>query len=314
MKRIEYPDRGTTEFVNLTSEYKNLIPAAELSSMEARWLSWKQREGLTILLPETVEELLVADVDVVADVYERFKSLRRRMPLKKKNSTTGEKERNPKLKELDKIFKYKNKYDDKIADFFVKHAAELHINSCYYCETAYINVYHTKKRQFDVDHFIPKEKCPILGLSLFNFVPSCQVCNSRIKLSKILGKVKADYEAFNPAGEHYSFDSNVRIHLRKKPGYKHDLSNPDAYYIYFRCKNGFRKDVRFFHLQERYEFHKLAAIRIKKLRQQYPLSARRKIARMLGVSESVVKEDLFHEQFMKDNNRCFTKLTLDMLK
>ena len=73
----------------------------------------------------------------------------------------------------------------------------------------------------------------------------------------------------------------------------------------FRCKNGFRKDVRFFHLQERYEFHKLEAIRIKKLRQQYPLSARRKIARLLGVSESVVKEDLFHEQYMKDSNRCF---------
>jgi len=30
--------------------------------------------------------------------------------------------------------------------------------------------------------------------------------------------------------------------------------------------------------------------------------------------EAQVTEDLFHEQFLKQNNRCFTKLTSDMLK
>lgn len=312
MKRIEYPARGSADFTTLTDEYKSIFTDAEKVSLETKWKAWKKREKLELVFPETVEELLTADVDVLADVYKRFKSLRRRFPLKTINSK-GDAVRNPKLVQLDKIFKYTKKYDGRIAKFFIDRAAKLRISSCYYCEMAYINVYHDKKRQFDVDHYLPKDKCPILGLSLFNFVPSCQVCNSRIKLDREIGRSKADYEGFNPAGRYYAFESNVRIHLRLNKGFACDLNNPDAYYIYFRCKNGFRREVRFFHLQERYEFHKLEAMRIKKLKAQYPKSARTKIARMLHVSEANVKEDLFHENFLKNNNRCFAKLTSDML-
>ena len=313
MKKIKYPDRGSAEFTTLTSKYKAIFPAAELTQMENNWLLWKQREGVTGLIPETVEELFIADVDVLADVYSRFKTLRRHIPLKLKDPVSGKKKRNPKLKELDDIFHYTGKYDDDIAGFFIDHADDLHISSCYYCETAYINVFNAKRRQFDVDHFIPKEKCPILGLSLFNFVPSCQVCNSRIKLAKELGSNKAEYEKFNPSGEHYAFEDKVRIRLRMKRGCKPNLNNPSAYYIYFRCKDGFRKEVNFFHLTERYEFHKQEAIRIKKLQQQYPKSARKKIAKILGYTEAQVDEDLFHEHFLKDNHRCFAKLINDML-
>lgn len=314
MKKIDYPDKGSTEFTSLVSEYKAIFPASDLVQMESDWLAWKQREGVTLLLPETVEALLEADVSIVASVFARFKTLRRQIPLKTINPATGKKQRNPKLKELDEIFHYTKKYDRDIAGFFIDHANVLHISSCYYCETAYINVYQTTRRQFDIDHFIPKEKCPILGLSLFNFVPSCQVCNSRIKLAKEIGRNQSEYEKFNPAGEHYDFDKYVIVHLRMRSGCKHNFNNPSAYYIYFRCKDGFRKEVNFFHLTERYEFHKLEAIRIKKLREQYPKSAIRKIASLLKVSDASVEEDLFHEQYLQNNNRCFAKLTSDMLK
>ena len=313
MKKIDYPDRSTPGFATLVSQYKALFPVVELNQMENDWLAWKQREGVTWLLPETVDDLLGADVDVMADVYERFKTLRSSMPLRPKDPITGKTARNLKLKELDDIFHYTKKYDEDIAKFFIDHAKQLHISSCYYCETAYINVYKTERRQFDVDHFIPKEKCPILGLSLFNFVPSCQVCNSRIKLAKEIGDNKVEYEAFNPAGKDYSFNNNVKIHLRLNKGFSPDLNNPDAYYIYFRSRRGFHKVIEFFHLTERYEFHKLEALRIKKLKAQYPKSARIKIANLLGITEAKVKEDLFHEHFLQNNNRCFEKLTRDML-
>ena len=313
MKKIDYPDRRKSDFTTLVSDYTTIFPTSELDAMEIEWLNWKRREVLDLMFPETVEELLVADVDVIADVYERFKTLRPSMPLRIKDPNTGKSVRNPKLKELDDIFQYTKKYDDNIAKFFTDHAKQLNIGSCYYCETAYINVYQTDRRQFDVDHFIPKEKCPILGLSLFNFVPSCQVCNSRIKLAKDIGANKVEYEAFNPAGENYSFNGNVKIHLRLNPGFSPDLDNQDAYYVYFRCRRGFRKVVEFFHLTERYEFHKLEALRIKKLKAQYPKSARTKIADLLGITEAKVKEDLFHEQYLQNNNRCFAKLTRDML-
>lgn len=313
MKIIKYPDRLSTDYKKLISEYKDIFKY-ELAKMETEWLNWKRQENLEIKFPETVEQLLIADADLIADVYCRFKSLRSKMPLRTKEPTTGKKKRNPTLKKLDTIFCYSKKYDDNIAKFFIDHAEKMNISSCYYCETAYINVYQTKRRQFDIDHFIPKEKCPILGLSLFNFVPSCQVCNSRIKLAKVIGTSKSDYKAFNPAGEHYDFESNVCIRLRLLPGFCNDLNNPHAYDVYFRCKNNFRKFVDFFHLEERYEFHKMEAIRIKKLREQYPQSARRKIALMLRKTEADVKEDLFHNKFLTDNNRCFAKLTRDMLR
>ena len=154
MKRIEYPARGSADFTTLTDEYKSIFTDAEKVSLETKWKAWKKREKLELVFPETVEELLTADVDVLADVYKRFKSLRRRFPLKTINSK-GDAVRNPKLVQLDKIFKYTKKYDGRIAKFFIDRAAKLRISSCYYCEMAYINVYHDKKRQFDVDHYLP---------------------------------------------------------------------------------------------------------------------------------------------------------------
>ena len=305
MKRIEYPERGSNEFKKLIAEYKAIF-AADLPILEQRWLQWKQQNAHVVaLFPQTVEELLIADVGVLAGVYACFESLG--FPLRLGHH------RNPVLLTLDGIFDYTNKYSDAIADFFIDHAEQLHISSCYYCETAYINAYQARKRQFDVDHFLPKEKCPILSLSLFNFVPSCQVCNSRIKLAKVIGDNIVDYEKFNPAGKDYAFDKKVKIRLRMKPGFKHNLNNPKAYYIYFCCKGDYWKVVNYFHLEERYEFHKLEALRIKRLKAQYPPSARRKIAKLLGFSETKVYEDLFHEHFLQNNNRCFAKLTSDML-
>lgn len=305
MKRIEYPARGSKDFNKLVSDFKAIF-SADLPRMEQTWLNWKHYSGNAALFPETVEDLLVADVHLLSDVYSRFIS--RHYPLR------IYRHRNPELELLDRLFDYTDKFCDDIADFFIDRAEQLHISSCYYCETAYINAYAARKRHFDVDHFLPKEKCPILALSLFNFVPSCQVCNSRIKLAKVIGNNVVDYEEFNPAGEDYAFDKYVNIRLRMMPGFKHNLSNPKAYYIYFRCKRNFRKYVDFFHLEERYEFHKSEALRIKKLKAQYPPSARKKIAMMLGFTEAKVTEDLFHEQFLKKNHRCFAKLTSNMLK
>ncbi len=305
MRKIKYPDRRSSDFTKIVSDYKAIF-STYLPSMERAWLNWKRFMGYTNLFQETVDDLLAADVHLISDVYARFNSLGYKLRINRR--------RNPELVILDTIFDYKNVFSDAIADFFVERAEQLHISSCYYCETAYINVYTARKRQFDVDHYIPKEKCPILALSLFNFVPSCQVCNSRIKLARVIGDNVVDFEKFNPAGGDYEFDKNVSIRLRMIPGYKPNLNNPKAYYIYFRCKNDYRKDVEFFHLEERYEFHKIEAMRIKKLKAQYPPSARRKIADILGFSEAKVKEDLFHEQFLNINDRCFTKLTSDMLK
>ena len=61
------------------------------------------------------------------------------------------------------------------------------IEICPYCQRNYISSYeenNDKKTTADLDHFYPKSLYPFLALSLYNFIPSCQICNSRFKGNK----------------------------------------------------------------------------------------------------------------------------------
>lgn len=314
MKKIKYPAKGTADYKKLVDDYSALYSAG-LSDMEDDWLDWKKAQSVELQFPETVADLLVADAAKIADVYVRFTALG--IPAK---DPANPENPNPILKTLDGIFHYSRKYDSKIAAFFEERASSLGLTSCHYCDMAYINVYTLKsscsnqmRRHFDLDHFLPKSECPIIALSLFNFVPSCQVCNSRIKLANTIGSNKRQHDKFNPASENYSFDQNVKIHLRMNTP-SASFSNPDDYYIHFSSRAGYDKVVGFFQLEERYEFHKVEAIRLKRLKSLYPKSAIRKIASILGKSEYEIYEDLFHNKYLADNGRCFEKLTRDMLK
>jgi hypothetical protein len=58
---------------------------------------------------------------------------------------------------------------------------------CPYCNRQYITSYvhqSQPKTTADLDHFLPKSIFQLLSLSLFNFIPSCPICNSRFKLDK----------------------------------------------------------------------------------------------------------------------------------
>lgn len=60
----------------------------------------------------------------------------------------------------------------------------MNIQVCPYCNMNYIINYkksNVKKGTADIDHFYLKSKYPEYALCLYNFVPSCPVCNQRIK-------------------------------------------------------------------------------------------------------------------------------------
>ena len=229
--------------------------------------------------------------------------------------------RNPDLKELADIFDYSHKYDDRIARFFNVWSEKLGITSCYYCEMAYINTYIADlkkgrkvllKRQFDLDHFLPKAKCPCLGLSLYNFVPSCQVCNSRIKGDRMpRGLAPKDYELISPSSDKADFDNNLHFRLRMHPKGKSLLAGR---YIYVRANSPYKEYANFFHLGERYSFHKKEAFRLKRLKQRYPGSKIKKIANLLHYRPSKVYDDIFNEKYLYQEGRCFEKFTRDMLE
>jgi len=63
-------------------------------------------------------------------------------------------------------------------------AQKLNVNVCPYCNRNYtftIKDKNTKSTRPDFDHFYDKNTYPILALSFYNLIPSCILCNSRLK-------------------------------------------------------------------------------------------------------------------------------------
>ena len=325
MKRMKYWEIDAKDFDTLKSDYQKIFEkdiqdsvnakGEQVEGLQSRWERWRKKNASCSKLPQKIEDVIVASFDQLCDYYDAF--LKLKIPEKILNPDTGKTDRdNPDWTELEGIFKYKSGYDSAIAKFFMDNAELLGIKTCYYCETAYVNTYTTwdngkqeTRRQFDVDHFLPKDKCPLLGLSLFNFVPSCQVCNSRLKMTGVPGDSKAEYVKFSPSSKDAGFEDNIKVRLR--------FWTPDdglrGRYIHFRTKNPYEKYVQFFRLEDRYVFHKVEAVRLNDLKRRYPDTNVRSIARILHYQQDAVKEDLFHLKYMQEEGRCFEKMTRDVL-
>lgn len=101
------------------------------------------------------------------------------------------------LNSLKDIFKYKKQKDSlkKIIDydgwdditFYNPYdlAKNLDIPTCVYCNRMYTKTVqtdsHKKITRPTFDHWFPQSKYPLLALSFFNLVPSCNTCNSSVK-------------------------------------------------------------------------------------------------------------------------------------
>ena len=91
------------------------------------------------------------------------------------------------------------------------------IEICPYCQRNYISSYeenNIKKTTADLDHFYPKSLYPFLSLSLYNFIPSCQICNSRFKGNKdVRGSVYPYEEGFDELGVKFRISEEVIVEI-----------------------------------------------------------------------------------------------------
>ena len=115
----------------------------------------------------------------------------------------------------DELFKYANLYgegqkiDEKEKWSRHRLLSLMGIEVCPYCQRNYISSYG-KKTTADLDHFYPKSLYPFLALSLYNFIPSCQVCNSRFKGYKDKGVSVYPYkESFDELGVKFKTSKEV---------------------------------------------------------------------------------------------------------
>ena len=177
---------------------------------------------------------------------------------------------------------------------------------------------------FDLDHVLPKSDCPIVALSLFNFVPSCQNCNEKLKRTRTLGDSEAQRSKLSPTSDQYDFENQVSIVLRRRDGgvpKLNCLQHANEYRLVFECKDkDYIKSVNLFRLTERYNYHKVEALRLQDLLSDYsgyvPMLYLLFEDKGLGekYTEDKIREDLFGENFNKNFHRCFGKLHEDVVK
>lgn len=174
---------------------------------------------------------------------------------------------------------------------------------------------------FDLDHFLPKSECPIVGLSFKNFVPSCSVCNEKLKRDDMLGNLnRGDLLRLSPTSDEYDFEEKVKISIEdvnENVNHLRMQEHPSDFRIHFDTDDELLRTeiIDEFYLEERYNYHKCEALRLHDLLLDYPDVKIQSMSEALGniLSVEQIKEDLFGLEFSRSNNRCMDKMRRDIL-
>lgn len=148
-------------------------------------------------------------------------------------------------------------------------------------------IWSDDKNHFDLDHFLPKSICPLVGLSFYNFVPSCSVCNEKLKRKKELGTSVDEWKRVSPTSDEYNFDDEVKIRIVTHDAtgnLTHYLQSPDNYHVRFEADKDsiYNREIGMFRLSERYNYHKNEALRIHDVLIDYSDENLDKISMLLG--------------------------------
>lgn len=180
------------------------------------------------------------------------------------------------------------------------------------------------RNSFTLDHYIPQDRCCLFARSLYNFVPSCYVCNSKFKKTHLFSKNIKELYRYSPTYENYKSSGEIKFSLiQKKIVNIFDFSK----FRNLKFLNNFEINVEpvesnnsiisILHLRQRYFIHKEEAVRIAYLKEKYSDATIAEIARILSsknirTSSAKIKNDIFHSP--KYNNESLSKLRQDIIK
>lgn len=177
---------------------------------------------------------------------------------------------------------------------------------------------------FDLDHVLDKGQCPIVALSVMNFVPSCQVCNEKLKKSQVLGdRINIiPWEKLSPTSPLFDFDSMVEIKLKSISLISLDhafaLANRDYYELIFTAADSdYNEYIEVFRLDQRYQFHKAEGLYWLQTKRRYSDATISLMVNSLGTgnySFSRLKEDIYRLEYDRFRKPCFDKMKRDILK
>lgn len=141
------------------------------------------------------------------------------------------------------------------------------INVCPYCNRNYISKFEKNgklKSSADLDHFYNKDKFALFSLSLYNFVPSCQICNSRLKITKVKGII-------HPYTNQIDY-SDFKFSLMIKENADISLffgNNAEGLKIKIIHKEDYKNHIDTFQLENLYNVHKNIAVEVLLKKQTY---------------------------------------------
>ncbi|HFU75070.1 MAG TPA: hypothetical protein ENK66_02385 [Arcobacter sp.] len=162
-----------------------------------------------------------------------------------------------------------------------------------------------QESHFTLDHFLPKANCPILALSLYNFVPSCYSCNSKFKQSEVLLK-----SHLSPTSKDFSVNYEVKFKLFFAENRR------DFNLIMKHPKNkGYEDYIKIFKLKGRYTFHKGEVRELLIKKRKYPQSRIDEMAKAIKIPRGQIRKDIFgKELFENDSGGSMSKLKRDIAK
>ena len=214
--------------------------------------------------------------------------------------------------DIAEIFDYQNKYQQPISKIFREH---IEIHTCFYCNIDFINVFKSTNKNFKsgytLDHVKNKNEYPHLALSLYNFVPACYICNSKLKKEKDIGDV-------SPTASTFDFDQKVTFKTFMQNN-NLQIEEPNDFDLLLKedFTDVYQKYIDVFELDGRYAYHKDKVIEMINKRKAYPDSRIEELAALTRKTHEEVKQDLFGAYLFDADDlhkRPLSKLTRDIAK
>jgi len=207
--------------------------------------------------------------------------------------------------ELKEIFKYENKFQKPISKFFEEN---FQTRTCYFCNIHFVNEYKIDEKkyqnEFTLDHYYDKGNYPYLALSLYNLIPSCYTCNSKLKKT-------IELNVLAPNSKNFDFHEKVKFKLFLADSCKHlhitskeeKEKNIDIY-LKEKYSNQYDKYIEVFKLNERYKAHKDIVFEMIQKAELYPESRLKELQNLTGIPFQQIKKDIFN---LIDENEDLSK-------
>ena len=192
-------------------------------------------------------DMLTMKFEKLVEVYLRYRQVFNRLTI----------DRQAALKNAaKKVFDY-DSCKEKIKNFLMNANNGFRIYNCVYCDLHDVRAFGEGNRQFVTEHILDKGNCPLVGLSLYNFCPACNTCNTNLKGTKKIGTNEVQMKKLSPTSRQYDFQHQVKFVFIEMPEavgrIQIDFGHQEWYEIDFEYKDDdYREVTKLFELKVRY--------------------------------------------------------------